>query len=102
MKSSKKIIIAVITLLMMSGCAIKTSRTIVEFDGSKVDYSKLDSMKSGKACSSRILGIPTSLDSSVATAAKAGGIAKVAHVDQEFNRGVLGITSENCTVVYGK
>ncbi len=98
----KKILPILIITVFASGCAMTTSRTVVEFDGSKTDYTKLDSMKTGKACMSRFMGIPTSLDASIVSAAKNGGISKIVHVDEIFDRGILGIVTENCTVVYGK
>lgn len=98
----KTIAFVTIIAVLMSGCTIKMSRTVVEFDGSKTDYSQLGSMKSGKACIKRVLGFPTALDGSVSTAAKNGKISKVMHVDQTFNKGPLNLTETNCTVVYGK
>ncbi|MDH5302298.1 MAG: TRL-like family protein [Gammaproteobacteria bacterium] len=92
-------LIAVAALL--SGCSITSSRTVVEFDGSKTNYSELDKLKKGQACLSTVLIFPTTFDKSVSTAAKNGGISKVAHVDQVYNEGFLGLTRENCTVVYG-
>ncbi len=98
----KKLLPSIIATALVSGCAVTTSRTVVEFDGSKTDYAKLDSMKTGKACMSTIMGIPTSMDSSIASAAKNGGISKIVHVDQVIDEGIFWISRDNCTVVYGK
>ena len=57
--------------------------------------------KTGEACSMSILGIVTTGDSSVPTAAKAGGIKKIASVDNTFMQ-VLGLYAKYCTVVSGE
>ena len=85
-----------------TGCTITSSRTVVEFDGSKTDYTKLDKMKKGEACMEKIVGFPTKTDGSIATAATNGGISKVKHVDQQYKQGPLNFTESLCTVVYGK
>jgi len=56
--------------------------------------------KSGEACSTSILGWVTTGDSSVPTAARAGGITKVASVDNRFTN-ILGVWAEYCAVVTG-
>ena len=57
--------------------------------------------KTGEACSMSILGIVTTGASSVPTAAKAGGIKKIASVDNTFMQ-VLGLYAKYCTVVSGE
>jgi uncharacterized protein YceK len=57
--------------------------------------------KTGEACSMSILGWVTTGDSSVPTAAKNGGIKKIASVDNNFMQ-VLGIYAKFCTVVTGE
>jgi hypothetical protein len=56
--------------------------------------------KKGEACSSSILGWVTTGDSSVAAAAKTGGITKVASVDNSFTN-ILGIYATYCVQVTG-
>jgi hypothetical protein len=56
--------------------------------------------KKGEACSSSILGWITTGDSSVATAAKAGGITKVSSVDNTYSN-ILGIYASYCVNVTG-
>ena len=97
----KYLIPVLLTTVFVSSCAVTTSRTIVEFDGSKTDYSTLASLKTGESCSSAFMGIPTKTDSSVATAAKNGGVSKIKHVDQHRSSGFMNITQSLCTVVYG-
>lgn len=57
--------------------------------------------KKGEACSSSILGIVTTGDASVASAAKAGGITKVGSVDNTFSN-ILGIYAHYCVEVSGE
>ena len=57
--------------------------------------------KMGQACAMAILGLVAWGDASVVTAAKNGGISKVATVDKKlFN--ILGVYSTHCTVVSGE
>ena len=57
--------------------------------------------KRGQACASSILGLVTTGDASVATAAKAGGIAKVGSIDHEHTN-LLGVYSTYCVNVTGE
>lgn len=57
--------------------------------------------KKGQACASSILGLVTTGDASVATAAKAGGITKVGTIDQEHSN-LLGIYASYCINVTGE
>ncbi len=57
--------------------------------------------KSGEACSSSILGLITTGDSSVATAAKKGGISKVGSVEAKHSN-IIGIISTYCVVAHGE
>jgi hypothetical protein len=66
-----------------------------------VSDANIASTKTGQACSSSILGIVTTGDASVPTAAKAGGIKKIASVDNTFMQ-VLGVYAQYCTVVTGE
>jgi hypothetical protein len=61
----------------------------------------LSPAKTGEACSTSILGWVTTGDSSVPTAAKNGGITKIASVDNNFMQ-VLGVYAKFCTVVTGQ
>lgn len=54
----------------------------------------------GKACSRNILFIiPLSLDSTIYSAAKDGGISEISTVDQSAF--YSGIYNQNCTIVHG-
>jgi hypothetical protein len=56
--------------------------------------------KRGEACATSILGWVATGDASVASAAKAGGITKISHVDSTASD-ILLVYAEYCTVVYG-
>jgi hypothetical protein len=56
--------------------------------------------KTGEACSQSYLGVVTTGDSSVPAAAKAGGIRKIASVDNKFTN-MLGLYATYCVVVTG-
>jgi ABC-type nitrate/sulfonate/bicarbonate transport system substrate-binding protein len=56
--------------------------------------------KTGEACATSILGWVTTGDASTVTAAKNGGVKKVATVDNKSTN-ILGIYSTYCTVVTG-
>ena len=56
--------------------------------------------KTGQACSTSILGIVTTGDASVPTAAKNGGITKIGSVDNKFSQ-VLGLYATYCVIVTG-
>ncbi|MDX2024138.1 MAG: TRL domain-containing protein [Deltaproteobacteria bacterium] len=58
-------------------------------------------MKQGQSCASAVLGVVATGDASVATAAKAAGITKVASVDGH-NTNILGIYSTYCVIVTGE
>jgi hypothetical protein len=57
--------------------------------------------KKGQSCSTSILGLVTTGDASVATAAKAGGITKVTSVDNTF-KNIVGVYAQYCVVVSGE
>ena len=57
--------------------------------------------KSGESCAMSILGIIGMGDASAQTAAHAGGITKISHVDQDV-MSILGIYGKYCTVVHGE
>ncbi len=56
--------------------------------------------KKGEACAISILGIVTTGDAGIKTAAEAAGITQIAAVDTTFMN-ILGIYSKFCTVVSG-
>ncbi|MCG5055383.1 MAG: TRL-like family protein [Myxococcales bacterium] len=58
-------------------------------------------MKRGESCAKSILGLVATGDASVATAAQAAGITKVASVDGHHTN-ILGIFSTYCVIVTGE
>jgi hypothetical protein len=57
--------------------------------------------KKGRACSSGVLGLYGSGDSTIDTAKKMGGITKIAYVEEEFHHVFLGFYSRYCVIVSG-
>ena len=57
--------------------------------------------KRGESSSISILGIAAVGDCSISTAAEAGGVKKVNHVDYEY-RNILGIYQKATVIVYGE
>lgn len=57
--------------------------------------------KRGEACASSILGLVTTGDASVASAAKRGGISKIATVENRFDQ-VLSLYASYCVIVTGE
>ena len=93
-----------VMLLGFSGCSHNISSTpaVMTYDGSKVDYSTIRSMKHAKVCHD-----VTSIDgdTSIITAAEKAGIKTVKHVDTslestQFLFWTTGI--KNCVTVYGE
>ncbi len=64
------------------------------------DSIKKAGSKTGKACSSSILGAFASGDSSIQTAMKAGGITEVTNVEYKV-KNLLGLYASYCTIVTG-
>jgi hypothetical protein len=92
--------------VLASGCAMSNSAPVSGFlytgaQGTHGATSNLVAAKTGQSCASSILGIVGTGDASAASAARAGGITKIATVDSD-NFGVLGIYAKNCTVVTGE
>ncbi len=95
------LLLASIFLFALSGCATKTTNYQQTINGSAMDFSKVDTMKTGKAClGMKIFDMYIGGDnnSSVA-AAENGDISVVKHVEKEF---IIGIPSKSCTIVYGE
>lgn len=91
---------------LTGGCAASANAPVTGFiyqgaNGATAVSSNALTTKSGKSCASSILGIAGTGDASIAAAAQAGGITRVASVDSE-NFGILGIYATNCTVVTGE
>lgn len=87
-----------------TGCAHKIASTpaYMTYDGSSVDYSKIDSMKRATVCKDLT---SADGDTTIIAAAKAGEISKIKHVDTtfEFKQILFWPTGQkNCVTVYGE
>ncbi|RMG18827.1 MAG: hypothetical protein D6729_06350 [Deltaproteobacteria bacterium] len=56
--------------------------------------------RTGEACSSSVLGLLVTGDSSIMTAARNGGITKIGTVNHKY-KNILGLIASFCTVVTG-
>lgn len=92
--------VSTLSMLLLSGCSLKSTNYTNTFDAGEVNYASLDSMNKGEACIKHFLGLPIATDSSVEKAAENGGISVVKHVDKEYVT-VLPLFTAECTVVYG-
>mgnify|MGYP000846665044 CR=1 FL=1 len=102
----QKLSALVILAAFSTGCAMSMNMPVTGSiyqgtNGATAATSNTLGGKTGKSCASSILGVVGLGDASIASAAKAGGITKIAAVDSE-NFGVLGIYATNCTVVTGE
>jgi hypothetical protein len=70
--------------------------------GSLIVDNRASMTKTGKSCSSEVLGLVATGDTRVETAMLQGGITKVAHVQQSLRSYVFGIYAEVCTIVRGE
>lgn len=97
------VVVAVIAL--MSSCAAVQSPVsawaYVDVKGPVAVTGNTGSSKVGTATCKGILGLLTTGDASIQTAAKSAGISKIHHVDYE-SHSILGIISDYKVVVYGE
>ena len=89
----------VATAFFATGCTYKFSAGVSTVDITKTDMKKVDSMKSGEACVSRVLFFPTSLDATANTAAKEAGISKIEYQEVTATNAIL--FGSSCVKVYG-
>ncbi len=104
----KKALILLVSTLLLASCGAQTrsgvsSGLVSSWKDtiSGVSDNSVVVEKSGEACSTNILGIVASGDSSVETAKRNGGIKKVAYSDTTYLN-VLGLYQKGCTVVKGQ
>lgn len=65
-----------------------------------VDFSTVDDMRRGEACSTTILGIFTQGDAMITTAAENGGISHVDIVEHKVSMNPF--YSKQCVIVFGR
>ena len=101
----QKITLAVIMgALTFTGCTYKTESTpaVMTYDGSKVDYSTIQSLKHAKVC--KFMAEPEG-DTTIVAAAKAADVKYIKHVDHsvEFDSFLFWTSGHrNCVTVYGE
>jgi len=103
----KKSLLSVVILGLVigtTGCAhnIVTTPAMMTYDGSSVDYSKIDTMKHATVCKD-VHG--SDGDTTIIAAAKAAEISKIKHIDTsyEFKQVLFWPTKQkNCVTVYGE
>lgn len=108
MKKSILLVAVLAAASMMSGCAafafsgrgVPMGALYAEAMANEQVTQNPIASKRGEACASSILGLVTTGDASVATAAKNGGINKVGVVDQQYTS-ILGLYAKYCVVVTG-
>lgn len=99
--------LAAVSLFATSGCAAMSNRAPVtgflysDVAAGENISSNAGTTKKGEACAASILGLIGTGDASINTAAKEGGIAKVAYVDGKSTN-ILGLYAKYCTIVYGE
>ncbi len=92
------LLLITISLFVVSGCSTKVTKYQQTIDGNAMDFSKIDTMKKGKACLS---GWGNS-DNSASAAAKNGNISVIKHVEKEWIFSPVWIGTKDCTIVYGE
>ena len=105
----KKLLILIVSTLLITSCGGQTRSGVTagllvsNWDDtiSGVTDNSVVVDKRGEACSTNILGIVASGDSSVETAMRNGGIKKVAYADTTYLN-ILGLYQKGCTVVKGQ
>jgi hypothetical protein len=104
-----KIILLVPVVLGLQGCAAGlafvgqgTPIGFIYTDASTSEGAGENNLgrKKGEACATSILGLVTTGDAGIKTAAEAAGITQIASIDQSFTN-VLGIYSKFCVIVSG-
>jgi hypothetical protein len=104
----KKLILVPLLLTVLPGCAglafmgQGTPLGFIYTDASTADMATDNDVgrKKGEACATSILGIVTTGDAGIKTAAEAAGITQIAAIDYTHTN-ILGIYAKFCTVVSG-
>jgi hypothetical protein len=103
----KKLLLFSLFLIMASGCGIPIGAGAVPMGILYTDATGPLSAtgsgvgsKKGEACASGILGLVSTGDASVATAARSGGISRISTVSYQYTT-ILGVYTKTCAVVTG-
>jgi uncharacterized protein YceK len=100
----KKAMIISAGLLLLSGCAAINTRTGIGFINMHREAGQMtdntDAQKEGRACSTNIMGLYVSGDSSIDAARRAGRVVKVSTVDYDISNFAF-LYGQVCTIVRG-
>ena len=93
---------AFVALLLLSGCATTAPGLVYSnvYEAVAVTESQAGN-RVGVACSTSILGLVATGDSSIERARRNGGITKITSVDRK-RRNVLFLYYKNCTIARGR
>ena len=95
------IVMCVLMAGLLTGCAtLNPGNAMNTSNIQSVDFSKIEGMKRGEACTTIILGIFSDGSSMVTDAAKAGGIKTVELVEYRMSANPL--FAKRCTIVFGR
>ncbi len=101
----KKTLLLLATVSLVSACAYMPSKTGGGFLFKNVIESEVatanQGSRTGEACSSNILGLITTGDSSIEAAKAKGRISKVSSVDAKITS-FLALFGKRCTIVTGQ
>ncbi|MEI8025929.1 MAG: TRL domain-containing protein [Pseudomonadota bacterium] len=93
-------VLMVFATLGLAGCATSLTPISNNTDISKVDFSKVSSMKSGKSCAKWYFIFGPFGTQSLVNAAVDGKLTKVELVDTSIESGFM--THSRCTIAYGQ
>ncbi|MCP3922556.1 MAG: lipoprotein [Desulfobacterales bacterium] len=95
----KKIILVISLLFIVTGCSTVYSPASNNVNINEVDFSRIDEMKQGIACSYFIFGFGPFGETRLTQAIKNGSIKKVKAV--EYENAAYPFYSKSCICVYG-
>lgn len=102
-----KLLLVVVALLALSGCAVMTPGPLhgglyqdIKYPSDAPNGAKIVE-KTGEACATAILGMIATGDASLAAAANAGKITHITAVDY-YSTNILGLYGKFCTIVRGE
>ena len=94
------VVLTFFVALSLGGCATTLTPVSNNTDISKIDFSKVSSMKTGKSCATWYFIFGPFGTQSLVNAVVNGKLTKVDLVDQSIENGFL--THSRCTVAYGQ
>jgi hypothetical protein len=106
MKNTSMLVLGLLRIGALSGCAMATKQSVTGFAYSDVVNagevtSNVAGTKMGEACATSYVGVYATGDASVETARRNGGITSITSVDYKTSN-ILGFLATSCTRVRGK